>query len=457
MRLLLVNVIDPGRQVETSLQPLGPAYLASYLRAHLDEIEIRISHSCSERTLKAFQPDIVGLSSVTQNFHRAKRLARDCKSKGYFVVVGGVHITLLPQNLTPDMNLGVCGEGEETLLEVIRIAKREGIQNANFQGVPGLVFRDQRGELRLTERRSQIHPLDQIPFPARDLLYKKTGNIFLISSRGCPFQCRFCSSSQFWVGSRYFSSRYVAAEVQSVLDRYRPTHISFWDDLFVTNKKRLRDIIAEMKKADVPARTTFSVTCRAESVDEELVRLLGQMNVTQATLGLESGSDRILKDLKGETASVAKNLRAVRLLDRQGIQPVGSFCIGSPQETEEDLRKTFSFIRDAPLARVGIFILTPLPGTDLWSWAKKKGKVRDDMPWENLFMDLNHNPDKVIVAERIPRQRLERWYYRLKREAFRKSVLSTVKKFLKNPRSLPASAHRRLFVLKDHLTKRLFA
>jgi len=457
MRLLLINVIDTKRPVETSLQPLGLAYLASYLRSHMDGLTIKISHACSEKTLETFQPDIVGLSSVTQNFHKAKQLARFCKSRGHVVIVGGVHITLMPHTLTPDMDLGVCGEGEETFLEVVRKLKQEGFERNGFQEIPGLVFRDENGGLRQTERRPQIDPLDRIPFPARELLYKKAGNIFLMSSRGCPFNCRFCSSSEFWTSSRYFSSGYVVAEIRSVLDRYQPTHISFWDDLFGVNKQRLRDMIAEMKNLNIPASTTFSATCRAERVDEELVRLLKQMNVTQVALGLESGSDRILKELKGGTASVARNAAAVRLLDQQGIQPVGSFCIGSPQETEEDLRETLSFIREMPLAKLGVFVLTPLPGTELWEWAKKKGKVSDDMPWENLFMDLNHNPHKVIVAERIPRKTLVRWYYRLRREALIKSVLYTLKRFLKNPRSLPASAHRRLFVLKDHLTKRLFA
>jgi anaerobic magnesium-protoporphyrin IX monomethyl ester cyclase len=457
MRLLLVNAIHTKRQVETSLQPIGLAYLASYLRTHVDTLGIRIANNCSERMLHDFRPDIVGISSVTQNFGLAKRFARMCKAAGSFVITGGVHLTLLPHNLTPDMDIGVIGEGEETLLEIVEKGLKDGFEGRDFEQIRGIVFRDEDGSLRNTMPRERIQPLDKLPFPARDLLYKRTGNIHLISSRGCPFQCRFCSSSQFWGHFRAFSPSYVVEEIRSVMAQYRPDHISFWDDLFVADKQRLKGIVSEIRGANIHTRVAFSVACRADLVDEEVVDLLRQMNVTHVSMGLESGSDKILRDLKGAPASVKQNARAIGLLDKEGILVIGSFCIGSPQERVEDLEETLRFIKRMPLAKVGIFVLTPLPGTDLWEKAKEAGQVSDDMDWETLFMDLNHNPKKVVISHHIPRETLTRWYGRLKREAFRKRLQALARRLRRNPGSLPSSAHRRLNVLKDYLTTRFLS
>jgi radical SAM superfamily enzyme YgiQ (UPF0313 family) len=250
----------------------------------------------------------------------------------------------------------------------------------------------------------------------------------------------------------------VIEEIRSVVTRYRPDYLSFWDDLFVADKKRLRSIVSEIRQANLHTRVAFSVACRAELVDEEVVDLLRQMNVTHVSLGLESGSDKILRDLKGAQVSVEQNARAVGLLDRTGIQVIGSFIIGSPEERIEDLEETLRFIKAAPLARVGIFVLTPLPGTDVWDKAKEAGQVRDDMDWETLFMDLNGNrKEKVIVSNHIPRETLFRWYDRLAREALRKRVQALTRRFLRDPGSLPASALRRLRILKNHLTIRFFS
>lgn len=457
MRLLLVNAIHTKRQVETSLQPIGLAYLASYLRAHAAALEIRIANTCSERLLNDFRPDILGISSVTQNFGLAKRFARLGKAAGSLVIGGGVHLTLLPHNLTPDMDVGVIGEGEETLLEIVEKVSEEGFEERNFEQIRGIVFRDGGGRLRNTTPRGPIQPLDKLPFPARDLLYKKTGNIHLMSSRGCPYQCRFCSSSQFWGHYRAFSPPYVVEEIRSVMARYRPDYISFWDDLFVADKQRLRSIVSGIRSASLHKRVAFSAACRAELVDEEVVDLLRQMNVTHVSMGLESGSDKILKDLKGAQASVAQNARAVGLLDKAGIRVIGSFCIGSPRERIENLEETIRFIKAMPLARVGIFVLTPLPGTDVWEKAKEAGQVSDDMDWATLFMDLNHSPNKVVLSNHISRETLTRWYGRLRRQAFRKRLQALAKTLVRNPAALPSSARRRLNVLRDYLTTRFLS
>lgn len=454
MRLLLVNVINPKRQVETSLRPLGLAYLASSLRADRADLELEITHTCSSRLLDRFRPHMVGLSSVTQNFGLAARYARMCKDFGAYVIAGGVHITMLPESLTRDMDAGVLGEGEETMVEVVRLLAEGNAGGADLKKVKGVVFHDPGGGIQSTGRRPLIDPLDRIPYPARDLLYRRTGNIYLVSSRGCPFDCRFCASSSFWAKARSFSAGYVLDEIRSVAEAYRPSHISFWDDLFAADRKRLGEIAEGVNADGIAGRIAFSATCRAELVDEEIVGQLKGMNVVQVSMGLESGSNRILKSLKGGGASVEKNGRAVKLLVGAGIRPVGSFVIGAPEETVEDLERTLAFIREMPLARVGVFVLTPLPGTDLWNEAKAAGLVHDTMNWDDLAIDLDHNPRKIIMASRIPRRTLLRWYARLRREARRKSFKSRMTRFLRAPGSLPASARRRLSVMKEHLVMR---
>jgi radical SAM superfamily enzyme YgiQ (UPF0313 family) len=182
---------------------------------------------------------------------------------------------------------------------------------------------------------------------------------------------------------------------------------------------------------------------RAALVDDEIAGLLRSMNVRRVAMGLESGSDRILRYLKGPQASVEENRRAVDTLSRHGLETEGSFIIGAPEETEQDMLETVDFIMASPLDRFDVHLLTPYPGTPLWDHALERGFVSSGMRWDRLYRSFAEKPDEAIfLCERTSRERAHEIYLELMREReARERKLhrkDAVKKALRNPALIPS-------------------
>ena len=230
--MVLCN-IDTDNQAHP---PLGIAYIASYLKKYLGNIDISIVDR-EKDMLKAVlkeKPDMIGISSVTKEFSNTIELIKEVKKKiNIPVILGGPHISALPNTLPDVFDIGVVGEGEETFFELMKIfldEKKFSVEK--LKNIKGICYHD--GDVKITERRKFIEPLDKIPFPARDLFNMErdylvrrnsgTGKrisraTHILTSRGCPFNCRFCASSKFWEHRiRYFSAEYVVNEIKEILD-----------------------------------------------------------------------------------------------------------------------------------------------------------------------------------------------------------------------------------------------
>ena len=422
LRVLLAEAVDRSKLEETFAPNLGLGYLASYLRSKVEGVDVRLIDRDLAGALESFQPHVAGISSVSQNYNRAKCMARVCHESGSLVVIGGAHISALPETLSPHMDLGVIGEGEATMAEIVQVFCDHGPQPgpSHWAEVPGVVFRDPQGEIHRTPARPLIEPLDRIPFPARDLLPPNSSYYHMISSRGCPYNCTFCSSTRFWGRVRFHSPEYVVQEVETLLDAYAPQHITFFDDLFIASRKRLRRIVSLIRERGIHKRVAFELTVRANLVDEETVDLLQRMNVFNVIMGLESGNDRVLRSLKGNVR-LEQNQRAVDLLSEAGIGISATFVIGAPDETREEILDTLTFIRQNPLSEARTYLLTPLPGTPIWDEAQDRGLVSDDMDWDRL--DLTENPgDKVVISENLTAEELDRLYARFDQVRLRKQL-----------------------------------
>ena len=459
MRILLIHAIDCRREVETSVRPLGLAYLAAYVRERHPDVEVRISSRLPGPS-DPFHPDMVGISSVTHNYGAACEIAREAKARGHGVVVGGIHLSLVPSALTADMDVGVLGEGEETFSEIVETARRDGagtaaFDPAAFRAIPGTLTRAEDGTLHTGPPRPLIDPIDRLPRPARDLLHQGATNLFLVTSRGCPYRCAFCSSSAFWERARYFSPEYVVEEVASLRRDYRAGHLSFWDDLFIAPPARFRAIVEGIRERKLHEGIAFSAAVHAARVDGEIATLLRKMNVTQVSLGLESGSDRVLQSLKGPVASVAQGRQAVAALHREGIRVTASFIIGAPGETREEIRRTRALIRELPLAQAGVYRLVPLPGTPIWDEATRLGLVSETMDWSRLSMDAVGRCAKPIVFPGpLGPGEIDRLHRSLLRTARRKRFLHLAGRLVRHPGSMITSARRRLATYAEHLRVR---
>jgi len=417
MRILFINAINTASEVETRYSNLGLGYLAASLRNAFekDALNFKIVDSNFAWHLRDFSPDVVGITSVTQNFNLAKRYAGMAKEHGAPVIVGGIHISCLPHSLTIDMDAGCIGEGEKTLVELVRLFADTGrLSGPELANIRGIVYFD-RDERKVTPPREPVKDLDQIAMPARDLL-KIGRHSYMFTSRGCPYDCIFCASTQFWNKLRFFSAEYVVREIETLVYEYGVRTISFFDDLFIGNLPRLRKIVELLEGKDFLQKVSFTCSARANLVSDEVAALLKRMRVRSVGMGLESGSDETLRYLKGNNISVADNARAVAILKEHKITANASFVIGSPRETKEEVLKTYAFIKNNPLSLFDTYVLTPYPGTMIWEYAKTKALVSEDMDWSRLNVNFNiYDKNAVILSEVLSPRELVVLYRRFQR------------------------------------------
>jgi radical SAM superfamily enzyme YgiQ (UPF0313 family) len=370
--------------VGVSSPPLGLAYIASVLRqSHevkiIDSNILNYAISDVERELRSFNPDVVGITSVTPSIYEAykvaetaKKVREDCK-----VVLGGPHATFMPRQTMEEcryIDIIVRGEGEETTSELIENIEK----GAPLNEVKGITFRE-KNEIIDTEPRPFIKNIDDIPFPSRDLLpmhlYKFNGVKYttMLTSRGCPFKCSFCSSSRLFGGYwRGRSPENVLEEMKIVYEEYGIRNIEFMDDTFTLNQERAEKICDEIIKQGWDI--SWGASSRVDTLSKKLVEKMKKAGCWIIFLGIESGSQKIL-DAIGKRITLEQVKKAVKILKDAGIQVLGSFIIGFLQDTKETIKETIKFAKSLNLNYAEFSILTPYPGTPIFDYAKKHGML----------------------------------------------------------------------------------
>lgn len=415
-KVLLINAINPNSEIEQRYPNLGLGYLVSCLRKELgpDIFEFKIIDRDVNDQISQYLPDIVGITCVSQNYNYAKEYANLARMSNVPVIIGGVHISMLPESLSEDMDVGCVGEGEKTIVELFDLFLKENRFSATkLRDIKGLVFRE-NGRIVQTEQRERITEMDTIPYPARDLLDIKKHS-YMFSSRGCPYRCVFCASSRFWDNVRFFSAEYVVGEIRELVENYKVELISFFDDLFILDRERLENIVNLLKKQYFYKKVKFTCSCRVNLVDDEVARLLKEMNVVSVGLGLESGNDRVLTSLKGSSVTVRQNKKAIETLKKYKIAVNASFVIGSSDETKDEIMQTYNFIKNTSFDLVDIYVLTPYPGTPIWKRALERNLVSNDMDWEKLNVNFERNAKAIILSEKLSKKEIYDIYKKFRR------------------------------------------
>lgn len=436
--LLIISVIKPNKFTTLSKIPLGVGYIASYLRKYNDPVEIKIIERSYEQDIKdlirTFKPNVVGISSSTQNYGPACVIASEIKAidNEILVIVGGHHITALPQNLNKAMDVGVLGEGEETFSEIIRAYEKNNSYKSTFSEISGIVYWKD-GKIEVTKKRDLIRPLDKIPFPARDIFnIGKEANI--LTSRGCPYKCTYCAAGSFWGSVRFHSPEYVVNEMKEIISKYDVNAISIDDDLFIADPKRVKEIARLIREEKINEKVHFFCHCRANLFNEEIASLLKSMNVEKIGIGFETGSEKVLNRIKKGSVTIQQNMNALKIAKKFGFSVHGYFMIGSPDETKEEMLETYKFIKESPIDSYNVSVMIPLPGTEIWGYARSRNLVNDEMDWNIFDMDfVQNNNEYLILDDKVSKKDLNEMYSKIINEIDNKRKWTTCeKKFGKN-------------------------
>jgi len=414
--------------------PLGLGYIAGYLKKY-SKIPVEIAIFDKQNLiagLKKFNPDVIGCSAVSETFYAANELAKKIKEEIKVpLFLGGLHVTLAPHDFKDsNFDIAVLGEAEKTVLEIVEnfeAIKRYDIKT--LKKINGLLFRDPKTkEVIYSPPREQIQNLDEIPFPDRELLnmrfylqprpgtnHSLQVRASMMTSRGCPYSCGFCATTVFWKNNkgintiRYHSPEYVAKETKMLVEKYGVEHIFIFDDLFMVDKQRVKDIVTALEKEGIKRRVEFSIQARANLITKEMANDLKEMGVKQLIFGFESGSDRVLKTIKGPSVSSKVNAEAIKNCKEVGIEVQGLFIIGSPGEKEEDLQQTYDFIKNNNLDYAMIYQGYPFPGTDWFKYAVESDIVKKDyytQPHDRLW--LGHDYERLLTKD-IPLEEFKKW------------------------------------------------
>lgn len=432
-RLVLTNIETPGSG-SGGHPPLGIAYLASYIKKYIGFHDIRIVDKSKDyfQAIKKLQPDIVGVGYCTMDASYAEKLAEKIKSElNIPVIAGGQHISQIPHTLNKSFDLCVMGEGESTFNDLMNIYLKKGeFSYQDLKAIRGIGFHG-NDNIIVNEKRPLIDPIDSIPFPERDLFAMKkylsprrsvsdkrlSRGTHMFTSRGCPFHCVFCSSSHFWNIIRYNSAEYVVEEMRMLVDKYKVEGILLFDDLFAGNVDRMIRILQLMKENGLKDKLNFRCYTRVQFLaDENRCKIMKDIGITDVSLGFESASQRILSYLKRGNVTIENSKKAVENAKKYGFAVHGCFILGSPMETKEDILKTLEFIKNNPMDTIDLCVLTPLPGTELWNYAKEKGVVKDDMDFSILNTEPANLDNIIYLNETMKKEEFEKYFNLVKKE-----------------------------------------
>ncbi len=382
MARVLLIIPKVSKRYPPDFPHAGIGYLAAVLVEN--QVPVRVldmalgySQAVLLSALKSWKPTLVGITCTSYGFRQVYELIAQVKGQGdYKVVIGGPHPSAIgPQTMAETMtDFAVRGEGEFTLLELCQ-ALDSG--TSEYGSIKGLIYRCGDEVVENSPRPFNLD-LDSLPFPAYELfeLEKYFGYkdrcLPVVTSRGCPYQCVFCSI-QTSMGRRFRarSAQNVVAELEHWYNRgWRA--FDFQDDNFTQDMERAKEICDLIVAKGLKITWTVKNGVRANRLDQELVEKMRRAGCVQISLGVESGNPQVLKDIK-KGLKLEQVRQALTWTKAAGIKTVGFFMVGHPTETMESFLDTVRFARSLPFDQVDFTNTVPYPGTPLFEWVKDNG------------------------------------------------------------------------------------
>ncbi len=415
MKILLV--IPPSSAL-TVTPPIGPGYLVSVLRENnLDAgiLDAQKQSLSAEKTLDkicAIKPDVLGISVLTSNYPGAKKISVGVKKllPNTKIVLGGPHPSALPEATLKEIpaDFLIRGEGEYSFLELIKFLE-SGRGNPSL--IENLCYRE-NGRIKTAPCVIQVKDLDKIPIPAWDLIsprqypvnphqffFKKHPIAPVITTRGCPFECAFCSAS-FLAGRnlRMRSPEKVVDEIELLATKHGVKEIHFEDDNFTLVRKHAESICEKIIERKLKIVWQCPNGIRVDAIDKSLLRLMKRSGCYRLSFGIESGSQAIL-DGTNKKLDLKKVPEAIKNVKDEGIEVQAFFILGLPGETGETAAETMNLIEKLPIDFLDVSLLTYLPGSRLFNERFKSGEC-DSIDWDR-FNYFTAEPTEALSAKEL--------------------------------------------------------
>jgi radical SAM superfamily enzyme YgiQ (UPF0313 family) len=424
-----IALINPPSKTSFPQPPLGLVCIAAVLEKNGHEVNIIDAQALkideNEVAERIAGANVVGITSMTPTFNSAVNVAKAIKkiNNSCFIIMGGPHVTVLPEKTLDDakeVDAIVIGEGELTIIELIKAIEK----NEDFEKILGIGYRKNE-KIIINSPRPPIEDLDALPMPSFYLLPiekyrpypphgKKLPYMTIMSSRGCPYRCAFCFKTIF--GRRYItnSSKVVIEEIKQLVEKFGVKEILFYDDSFTMDRNRTIELCNDLIKNNI--KIPWSCETRVNLVDKELLQKMKEAGCYIISYGVESGDQIILNNLKKDI-TIEQVRNAFKLTKEVGILTVAYFMIGSPGDSNETVRKTINFAKELDADFAQFSICTPFPGSELFDNLIKSGvRIQD---WDKAsYVTSKSKAEPISLTKELSAEELKKWYSKAYKEFY---------------------------------------
>ena len=450
-----------GENSETSaIPPLGVAYIAAFVEQEGHKVRlidgvseaihqkqpmgkgtrIGLSDEQIKDEFRTFRPRLVGISSMYSAYaddaYRMARLAKEV-DPDVVVVLGGAHACALPEKVleNPEVDAVVMGEGELTFAELVEKVDA----GEDYLGIQGLAIRQPEGGITQTPKRPDIKDLDTLPFPARHLLPMEVyfsdhhnpyvyhnRHTFMMTSRGCPKRCIYCSIQSVWGFKwRRHSADYVAREIEHLMKEYGVREVHFVDDNLTASKKNAKRLFSHIIKRRLNIKWACPNGTAIWTLDKELMDLMKRSGCYRLTFGIESASETMQYYIKKEL-DVELARKNIAYANKIGIWTVSTFILGFPNQTGQQIEGSIEFAIDSNTDFATFYPLMPFPNTELWDELMEEKLVNVNDFFDNIGYYLS---SRGLDTKHFSHQQIQRFAH----EGHKRLLKAHVKRLFSTP------------------------